>query len=326
MGSELIFEGKKYISASRAGSITGYNSDYIGQLCRKGLLDCRRVGRSWFVSEESLHTHRTVASLTPRGRISIYQKKPDMVNLGNSAGAGAATMPGVLGDSLGLGFGSELSYKSFHQAAINFLDRKEQKRQTTAFTRRIIGSVLVVVMLLVFVVPGVIDGTHALNFLSQINLGGVQMSVVENQISGSVAQIKNYRSELVSSVAYSSHVFSAIGAYLDQQVSDVVNDMQTRITRVNNFVAVTGQKFGRPFFWSEQDARDPVSGLVVVPSAGSVDANAHVKAYVENNFSDEAEIVPDDTGTSGLIKPVFKSKNDQEYLYVMVPVKEGDGP
>ena len=51
-----------------------------------------------------------------------------------------------------------------------------------------------------------------------------------------------------------------------------------------------------------------MSGLVVVPSAGSVDANAHVKAYVENNFSDEAEIVPDDTGTSGLIKPVFKSK------------------
>ncbi len=326
MGSELIFEGKKYISASRASSITGYNSDYIGQLCRKSLLDCRRVGRSWFVSEESLLAHRTTASLTPRGRISIYQKNSEVSNFNSSAGAGAATMSNSITNPLGFGINPELSYKSFHQAAINFLDRKEAKRQTSVFAQRIVGGVLVVVLLLVFVVPNVIGGNQKSNFLSHINLGGVQISAVQNQISGSLVHIKNYRSELVSSVAYTSHVFSSIGMYLDQQISDLVNGTQIRITRVNSFIAVTGQKIGRPFFWSQQNEKSDESGLVVVPSAGSPDANAHVKAYVENNFSDEAKIVPDETGTSGLIKPVFKNKNDQEYLYVMVPVKDGEEP
>src|SRR5574343_2077048 len=69
MNSELFFEGKKYISARRAAQISGYNPDYIGQLCRKEKLDCRLVGRSWFVSEESLLQHQKLSAEKPRGII-----------------------------------------------------------------------------------------------------------------------------------------------------------------------------------------------------------------------------------------------------------------
>ncbi len=322
MGSELIFEGKKYISASRASKIIGYNSDYIGQLCRKGLLDCRRIGRSWFVSEESLQAHKTTASLTPRGRISIYQKNLNVQNSGSSAGV--ATMPTVV-NPLGINM-PELSYRSFHQEAINFLDRKEEVRESSAFARKIVGGVLVVLLLMVFVVPNLISSTSSLSFLSQSNLGGAQISVVGNQISGSISYVKSYRSDFVGSVAYSTHIFSSIGQALDDGISAVVNGAHDRLTRLNSFIAVTGEKFGRSLFWSKQeDEREDRSGFVVVPSAGSPEANAQVKEYVTNNFSDEAEVIPDETGNSGLIKPVFKNQNDQEYLYVMVPVKE-DGP
>ncbi|MDE2041276.1 MAG: hypothetical protein KGI59_02755, partial [Patescibacteria group bacterium] len=58
MKDSFIFEGKKYISARRASEISDYSSDYVGQLCRAGKLDCRMVGRSWFVTEESLHLHK----------------------------------------------------------------------------------------------------------------------------------------------------------------------------------------------------------------------------------------------------------------------------
>ncbi len=58
MNSDLYFDGKKYISSSRAAKISGYVNDYIGQLCRDGKLDCRMIGRSWYVSFDSLIAHK----------------------------------------------------------------------------------------------------------------------------------------------------------------------------------------------------------------------------------------------------------------------------
>ena len=49
---ELIFSGNKYISSKRAGKLTGYTTDYIGQMCRGDKMDCRLVGRNWYVNEE----------------------------------------------------------------------------------------------------------------------------------------------------------------------------------------------------------------------------------------------------------------------------------
>lgn len=58
MKGELYFDGEKFISSSRGASITGYNKDYIGQLCRDGKVSGKLVGRSWFVSENALLEHK----------------------------------------------------------------------------------------------------------------------------------------------------------------------------------------------------------------------------------------------------------------------------
>ncbi|MDP3726532.1 MAG: hypothetical protein Q8R36_05050, partial [bacterium] len=58
MGSEFFTDGKKYISSKRAAEISGYANDYIGQLCRKGKLECHLIGKTWFVSENSLLKHK----------------------------------------------------------------------------------------------------------------------------------------------------------------------------------------------------------------------------------------------------------------------------
>ncbi|KKU78013.1 MAG: Serine-rich adhesin, platelet-type, partial [Parcubacteria group bacterium GW2011_GWA2_47_64] len=60
MASELIFDNKKFLPSSAASKASGYSSDYIGQLCRSGKLVCRRVGRGWFVEEESLLSYKTL--------------------------------------------------------------------------------------------------------------------------------------------------------------------------------------------------------------------------------------------------------------------------
>ncbi len=55
---ELTLDDKIYISSKRAAAITGYAKDYVGQLCREGRVEARLVGRSWYVLEDSIRSHR----------------------------------------------------------------------------------------------------------------------------------------------------------------------------------------------------------------------------------------------------------------------------
>ena len=64
MRDDLYLSGKKYISARRAAEITGYTSDYVGQLCRAGKIDATMVGRGWFISQESILLHKENFSIT----------------------------------------------------------------------------------------------------------------------------------------------------------------------------------------------------------------------------------------------------------------------
>lgn len=54
----LSFDGKGYISASRASKLTGYSPDYIGQMARAGTVLSRQVGNRWFVEKADLIRHK----------------------------------------------------------------------------------------------------------------------------------------------------------------------------------------------------------------------------------------------------------------------------
>ncbi len=58
MNSDLLFDGKTYISVGRASKKLGYTADYIGQLCRAGKIDAKMIGRTWYVEWESLKNHK----------------------------------------------------------------------------------------------------------------------------------------------------------------------------------------------------------------------------------------------------------------------------
>ncbi|HEY4495732.1 MAG TPA: NYN domain-containing protein, partial [Candidatus Paceibacterota bacterium] len=56
--NELILAGKKFITSKKAAGLFGYTQDYIGQLCRGDKIDARRIGRTWYISEESIFEHK----------------------------------------------------------------------------------------------------------------------------------------------------------------------------------------------------------------------------------------------------------------------------
>src|SRR3989344_7780342 len=73
---QLFLEGKKFISSRAAAEISKYASDYIGQLCRTGKLISSRVGRSWYVSEESLYEHIKLNAPEQFQKLTTKKKAP----------------------------------------------------------------------------------------------------------------------------------------------------------------------------------------------------------------------------------------------------------
>lgn len=71
----LEIDGKKYVKSRDAASKTGYTTDYIGQLCRSKEVDARLVGRSWYVTLESLSGHRTEKKRSSRLKAREQVKK-----------------------------------------------------------------------------------------------------------------------------------------------------------------------------------------------------------------------------------------------------------
>ncbi|MEK7527262.1 MAG: hypothetical protein AAB537_02525, partial [Patescibacteria group bacterium] len=56
--NEFILAGKKFITSKKAALLFGYTQDYIGQLCRGEKVDARRIGRTWYVCEQSILEHK----------------------------------------------------------------------------------------------------------------------------------------------------------------------------------------------------------------------------------------------------------------------------
>ena len=56
--ASVSFDGKDYISASRAAKITGYSQDYVGQLARSEKIPSRQIGNRWYVDRMAISEHK----------------------------------------------------------------------------------------------------------------------------------------------------------------------------------------------------------------------------------------------------------------------------
>lgn len=341
MGSEFFFEGKKYISASRASKIIGYNSDYIGQLCRKGSLQCRMVGRTWFVDEESLVNHKISAGNSQRGRIPIYDKNTkssegakSMLSPAHPRSGTRLTSPVVsvvaaedeqLRESL-----KALPFRSVNLKHSDFIDDKAARKEANIFLRHIaIGTTIVILAVAMsanLIFPG---GNGDLDLAVQSGDEGVETigNKFENKFTELLFRARTYKQETGDSLVYSANVFQSAGTIIGEKTSLVIRSVNDGLSLAGNFfrnMTNNARLIVSNSGWvgDRTDDSDGDSGVVVLPSAGDEDINGRVREYVLESFSDETEIVPDKSGNSGLIRPVFKEKSEQEYLYVVVPVKD----
>lgn len=323
MGNELIFEGKKYISAKRASQITGYNSDYIGQLCRKGSLECRLVGRSWFVEEKSLSEHQVIASKAPRGRIPFSAKtsaKNSVVKI--------IAQPEQKEDQKVV----ENIQPNFDAHIIHAYDRNlfvapvTESTEDKAFVKKIVG-ISIAIVLTVLSSQFFVGQNKVSNITAIVNTGShiaIEInSSASKQIASVVSSVKNSGLALatdndsIHEFRIKTHAFT-LETY--HRISMIPNILFSTARTMKTLVMRGGEK--------ESNVREDVSapgtrsGITVVPSTGDAAKDEKVKQYIKDSFSDETNVVPDQSGTSGVIKPVFKKQSDQDYIYVIVPTKQ----
>ena len=62
-------------------------------------------------------------------------------------------------------------------------------------------------------------------------------------------------------------------------------------------------------------------GLVVVPSSANEADDEKIKEQIRQSFSDEVSVTPYDE-ESGIITPVFRERRDEDYLYILVPLRD----
>lgn len=268
MKNVVVIEGKIYISASRASKITGYNPDYISQLCRKGVLDSRMVGRSWFVNEDSLKHYKETPLENSATKTVVSKDLNNIVFNAKPQPSRAERINSAQTSYFIEHFGEKPQISA--ERAIAFLSPNQEIDPVILShdNRSLISTVglgLAVVVLLILAT------SHAIT-TEQLSFG------TSKPIMGSASVIESLGENIGN---------KAIDAM--QAISDVRLD-------------------------------DVKKALVVLPATGNKETNEAMKAYVKNSFSDEVVVTPDSTGNSGVIKPIFKNNDDQEYMYVTVPV------
>ena len=328
MKDNYISQGIKYISSKRGAEISGYTSDYIGQLCRAGKLTCQMVGRTWFVGEESLVSHKENVAREEEGRNrigNIYAGKrervalvedPTVTTIRQAQQERLASMPvyaniipvfqpvnyEVDARPLLPVIGKTEVTPSAVSTAIPRDDHAITLVQTRAgFLERFNTRIDQVAL------PSSVTSAVAHKIVSGLVLGMLFVGLLLNYFS-----LADRTSRYVSARPVTANAYEAFAAVLSLIAG-----------QYDHLASLFAQ--GRPLTVNAPsgDVQIPAfpEGVVVAPSNGQT-ADAAQAQKLAATFSDQVNVNPDKSGTAGVITPVFRKGAGDNFLYVLVPVKE----
>ncbi len=379
MKNSFISQGKNYISAKRASEISDYSSDYIGQLCRAEKLDCTMIGRSWFVTEESLNDHKA----------NVLQNEIYRNRVENLKGAKKST--GNIVDDLIAGNTVAAPEKTPEREFVYTAD--ERPLMPVLSKEKISVDTFVVASTVETSKPEIsstttepIISSHvlvskpsaaAIDSALDISYADVEAPITIRKVSNDSASYESVRSPYGRSVSlqrvsseqylgYESHRPS-ISRRIAKTVAVVVivfgfvtgasfvfrnSPNMPMATSLSGSVSGIAQSVGLffkngfegvlAFFGGGRKTTDLAvnvpevvtlhptqsspQGIAIVSSTGSDSADQALKEQIKSNFSDEVEVKPDQSGTAGVVTPVFRKTKGSDFVYVLVPVDEKSPP
>ena len=307
MKDNLVLQDKIFISARRVHELFGYTSDYVGQLCRAGKLECTMVGRSWFVTEKSIINHRSVVHevLKNKGKEKrreikkLYRELSQSKVITLSAAPVAVEVPVEVAPRV-----SQVSYPVFSDipapkvSSVNV----SKLRSTPALRVPMVASK---------------KTSSSLKIFSALVLASVVLFFAFNFFATKDNPLADINPGITASLASVSE--------------DIINSISRGFNRLTNSFAefVSRRHLGFNDTKNHETIPDQTmtrgvafNGVVVVPAHSTSEKNEALEKKIRDSFSDEVIVSMDQDQNSGIITPVFKKSQGEDFLYVIVPVEK----
>lgn len=319
MEQTYIYQGRNFISSKRASEISDYASDYIGQLCRAGKLECQRVGHVWFLTEESLRAHMTKVWSADNLRSRADNLKKRFIKDGQTTG-------GSTGDGKSRITSKQASLMSGYAA-----DYIGQLCRAGKLDAVMVGKTWMVVEESL---------KEHLEKIRQEELQKIEEKKRENQIKLVESRLREraievtevqVRENISTSASTSPISVNPYNSLLRNAITTIASVIVIVMVGSMAVMRIAGSDNGavrQPLVASVYNAAISVNdfmtgrGMAVAPTTGDQNRDVAMQTAIKDSFSDQVNIAADKSGTAGVITPVFKKTNGKEFMYVMVPVKD----
>lgn len=371
MKDSLILEHKKFISAKQASVLVGYAQDYVGQLCREGKIESKMVGRTWFVSEESILNHKISnlkKSIDPRiqeilniNKVSSEQTQPYLVSQAQETDIVKTqnTSENTVSEK------STSQKVNYEKTNSDIIDQRvvelKKIRNATRILPPIYNPQITTSASIVLNKPTIslVSNSYS-NDISDVNdeIDNVINLLPSKKVLMSLVMV----AVIITNIFFLRNIFnsnsSAANIIANKTINKTLTVSQTSDLSASIFTKLSGISnpilsffgFGKSSVVSnditqlakndavvnvqvntqtnpdtsykinpEVNQSAKFDGIAVVPSLGQSDKQEIIKNNIRNTFSDEVEVIPDKSGTSGVITPVFKKVSKDNYVYVLVP-------
>ncbi len=334
MNNNLIFEGKKYISSRRASDISGYSSDYIGQLCRAEKIDCRMVGRSWYVTEESLLSHKknvAIAESSPQ-RIQNIRGVKISYPIFNVIEQKSVSEPKAEQSTIP----EPLVVKDEKKGIPSFIYTEDERPllpilEKYSSPKQIEKKVDITPAKKVSIAPEIIP-VREISPIREVGLARTPVKVSSiPSLSRTIILRRALATSMVALTLVTGIFIYTVPSY---QISDqslasigsIVDSLKSSFNSVIDFISLAFNKEESKDIATKDisetvELQNSWNGIAVIPSSDSME-NELIKQRIQASFSDEVRIEIDESGTAGVITPIFKNASSKDFVYVLVPVDD----
>lgn len=294
-----MFQNSKYISLQEATKHCNYSQEYLSLRARQGKLNSIKLGKDWVTTREWLKEYLE--------RVNNFNNKRKAKKLGKELGQPhlafvmaaifillitsiAFSKDGIIQSFEDLGpYLEKISYQDFSQ---NISEKISQ-------------------LSLAIISPSKSE--------SSANIFGKAIDALSLKI------INFQDSEFVKDTfGETFSTFKEYGLWLTEEIEEKTRIVGLAISRfawkISDSLEKTYRSLVRPsekIVEKKLVPRAAEEGMVVIPST---EQNEEVKQKIKEAFSDEVKVEIEDK-TSGIITPVFREKEGEKYLYILVPIK-----
>jgi hypothetical protein len=338
MRNSLILQDKNYVSARRVQELFGYSSDYVGQLCRLGKIEAKMIGRTWFVTEKSIIDHKL--SVNDLIREKNKEKRKLSKKIYNDSIKSDALVSCELMNTVETNNVACVDNKIVE--TVNATNATEFKVSTTSqviacdpSTLRLMPNVPELFSLPYFVSESFLIAPNCkkseifspssakLIFTSTLCVLGLffmlqSIAVNTNAINQVASKISD--DSLSANVLDGSQNFIKDSFAFVRSIPTLAKGIF--VNKTNNLVEEDANLAPEDSVYTSNANDIAFNGFAVVPSSNSKDKDEEIKNKIKESFSDEVIVKPDNSGTSGIITPVFKEARGSDFIYVLVPVND----